>query len=110
MGGRRKRRASRVDIAAPLLVRVSVGDEPAFDGYCDNLSLGGMFIRASQTAPAGTRIDLALKLPTGDEITFAATVRWTTERGMGIQHNLLGARQTFTLTKYIASLPKLPGS
>lgn len=53
-------------------------------GTCLNLSLGGMFIAASNPAPAGTEIILGFMLPgLSDPLSFRGRVVWTQSQEAG---------------------------
>jgi len=100
----RRRRHSRVEVQLiPVEVLVEGADDPV-SGRCVNLSLGGMFILLKPPPKHGASLRVWLNLPTGDRLMVTGTVRWSTGEGVGIQHELLGARDTFLLTQYLASL------
>ena len=96
------RRHSRHAVALP--VTFAEGDAEPSAGQCANLSLGGMFIGTSDVVPVGTELRIWLTFPDGSRMMLAGTVRWTTADGMGIQHELLGARDTYLLSEFLASL------
>ena len=103
----RRRRHSRVDVQLPVEVLIDGVDEVQ-KSRCANLSLGGMFVLLSPAPPHGTKLRVWLDLPTGDRLMVTGTIRWSTPDGVGIQHELLGARDTFILTQYLASLKAEP--
>lgn len=102
--GRRhaERRHSRFDVQLP--VRFAPKGEEPIVGRSLNLSLGGMFVVTDRTCPVGSELRLWLTMPDTTELFFTGTVRWVTPDGLGIQHALLGARDTHVLTEYLASL------
>lgn len=102
--GRRhaERRHSRFDVQLP--VRFAPKREEPIKGRCANLSLGGMFILTDEKCSVGTEVRVWLTMPDTSELFFSGTVRWVTADGLGIQHALLGARDTYMLTEYLASL------
>ncbi|MEQ9317607.1 MAG: PilZ domain-containing protein [Polyangiaceae bacterium] len=103
----RRRRHSRIDVQLPVEVLVD-GVDDVQKSRCANLSLGGMFILLTPGPPHGTKLRVWLSLPTGDRLMVTGTIRWSTRDGVGIQHELLGARDTFILTQYLASLKATP--
>lgn len=103
----RRRRHSRIDVQLPVEVLVD-GVDDVQKSRCANLSLGGMFILLTPAPPHGTKLRVWLNLPTGDRLMVTGAIRWSTRDGVGIQHELLGARDTFVLTQYLASLKAIP--
>jgi hypothetical protein len=104
----RRRRHSRLDtplLPAEVLV---VGTEDSVEGRCVNLSLGGMFLLMSPVPDHGASLRVWLSLPNGERLMVSGTVRWSTSDGVGIQHELLGARDTYLLSEYLASLKAEP--
>lgn len=69
-------------------------------GHATDISLGGMFIRAS--APPGFSTEIVVHMhargPRGS-IAIPGVVRWTRGDGMGVQFGLLGARETHAITE-----------
>lgn len=77
------------------------------DGMCSNVSIGGMFIETLFVVPFGEEVTVFMRLPgLKDEVSVKAVVRWTEAEGMGVQFGTMGARETYALTKLIASAPK----
>jgi hypothetical protein len=69
-----------------------------------NLSLGGALID-TRKLPMGERVHVTFRLPTlEDPVTTAATVRWSSETGVGVQFDGLRARDVWALGKYFESL------
>jgi CheY-like chemotaxis protein len=77
------------DEAAAAAVSIEWGssEELARD-YVDNLSQGGAFVRTASPLPAGTRLTLTLKLPSGEALTAPAVVAAQNDRGMGVKFEL----------------------
>jgi hypothetical protein len=94
-------------IVAELSVFVELEGADAVPGLARDLSLGGAFIESSLVPPFGTIVTLRL---TGPELRFPGVVRWTSERGFGLQFGLLGARETHGLVKLLAELRQAPAS
>ncbi len=72
--------------------------------HCANLSLGGMFVNGAHAFKDGDSVRLWLAIPDRGEVFLSGTVKWTADAAMGVQHRLLGARDTFVLTDFLASL------
>jgi Na+-driven multidrug efflux pump len=70
-------------------------------GTSRDISLGGMFIVASQQFPFGTKVTIAATLQGAGECKLPAIVRWTSKDGFGVQFGLLGARETHAIAKLI---------
>ena len=71
-------------------------------GTARDISLGGMFIVASQQPAFGTKLTISATLPgTAGECKLPAIVRWSSKDGFGVQFGLLGARETHAITKLI---------
>lgn len=67
-----------------------------------DISLGGMFLFVDAPPPYGTVLTLRLTFPGAKaETTIKATVRWTTQNGMGVQFDMMGARDTHALTELL---------
>jgi type IV pilus assembly protein PilZ len=74
---------------------------------CNDVGLGGMFIETLEPAKFGEQVTVFMKLPElKQEAAITGVVRWTEADGMGVQFGMMGARETYALTKLIATLPK----
>ncbi len=73
-------------------------------GKCTSLSLGGMFIKTADVEPYGSHLHISLTFPDRQTMLLGGVVRWVTREGIGIQHELLGARDTYTLSTFLASV------
>lgn len=70
-----------------------------------NLALGGCYVTAPRRLPMGVRVELRFEVPpSGDEIRISGQVRWTNERGAGVQFDGLRAREVWSLNKYFEGL------
>lgn len=88
-------------------IKFQVGDGPRQDGMCNDVGIGGMFIETLAPVPFGAQVTVFMKLPElKEEAAIKGVVRWTEPDGMGVQFGMMGARETYALTKLIASLPK----
>jgi len=76
-----------------------------FRGVATDVSLGGAFIETEQRPQFGSEIRLDLhvggKLGT---LSCSGKVRWSNERGFGMQFGLLGARDTHALVQLVGAL------
>ncbi len=63
-------------------------DQELAADYVANLSQGGAFVRTSRPCPAGTRLTLSMRLPSGDELSAPAVVAMVTDSGMGVRFEL----------------------
>ena len=85
-------------------VAFQVGDGPRIEAVCCDISLGGMFIETREPAAFNAKILVYLKLSgLSDEVKVQSTVRWTETTGMGVQFGMMGARETYALTKLLAA-------
>lgn len=72
------------------------------NGLCRNLSLGGAHIETDTPAPFGARVTVRLSLPGLATEGLPGIVRWVKPDKMGIQFGLLGARETYAITRALA--------
>lgn len=69
-----------------------------------NLSLGGALVETGKHA-MGQRVTISFKVPTIEEsIDVGATVRWSDDKGTGLQFDGLRARDVWALNKYFEQL------
>jgi type IV pilus assembly protein PilZ len=92
-----KREHPRRVIEAEVAFQVDGG--PRVVARCRDVSLGGMFIEATNGAPYGASVRLFFRLPgLKDEALIDSIVRWVKPLGMGVQFQRMGARETHALT------------
>jgi type IV pilus assembly protein PilZ len=89
---------------APLDVAVEFtpsGKTERVPGRATDISLGGMFIETTAALPHHAQLVVHITMP-GQSAPFAlpAKVRWTGPKGMGVQFDLIGARETFAITEH----------
>ena len=88
----------------PLNVEVRCeveGAEGPITGIGKDLSIGGMFIESASAPSFGTKMKVRLALPArNEELSLPAVVRWCSDGGFGVQFGLLGARETFAITRF----------
>lgn len=99
---REKRSYYRKVIDLPVEFSV-VGESVRLAGTCRNLSLGGLHIETETPAPFGAQITIHLPLPGLGPEGLPGIVRWVKPHQMGVQFGLLGARETYALTKALAT-------
>lgn len=91
-----------------MYLDVTIGPESTngerFFARCTSLSLGGMFLETEVGFEVGDGVRVWLTLPSSAQLLLVAQVRWTTERGVGLQHAALGAHDTYQLTEYLLTL------
>ena len=69
-------------------------------GMAKDISIGGMFIEATQILPFGTEVTIALRFPGAKaELRLPAIVRWAKPDGFGVQFGSLGARETHAISE-----------
>ena len=93
-----KRTYPRVSIG--LAVSCEFKDGAVITGHGRDISLGGMFIEATEVPAFGTAVTITTQLPgiPGDA-RLPAVVRWSSTGGFGVQFGLLGARDTHAITR-----------
>jgi hypothetical protein len=80
-------------------------------GCATDLSVGGARVETDTPASFGSAVTLHVRLPGSiDVLVWPAVVRWTSHGVMGVQFGLLGARDTYLLTAYLASDSQTPGA
>ncbi len=87
-----RRRNSRVPVEIAATLEVEAGPHVVtapFDVTVENLDEGGAFVVTEQPLKEGTRCSLAF-----DGLVLAATIRWRNPRGVGMQFEPMGVRQT----------------
>ncbi len=98
---RKPREGERREIALEVVFQTEDGEPTR--GVSRDIGIGGMFIRTSAPAAYGSEIKLSITLPTrAATLELTATVRWMSDEGMGVQFGLMGAKETYEITKLIA--------
>jgi uncharacterized protein (TIGR02266 family) len=81
-------------------------------GVASDVSPGGLFVAAYAPVPAGTRVSLRFRLPTG-QVMGMGVVRWVREgrpghiAGMGIELTELGEMDREVLARFCGNRPRL---
>lgn len=95
-GPRRARRAQpRARVVLTAQVRSPSG---CFDGTVLDIGIGGLFIEADVVPEYGQQVELEVALdPSHGPFRMSAVVRWTKQRGFGVQLLELDARTTHAI-------------
>lgn len=99
-----RRRHSRYDVEIDVMMGPECLHGERFFARCTSLSLGGMFLESEVALAVGDGVRIWMTLPSGANLLLVGQVRWTTDRGVGVQHAVLGARDTYELTEYLLTL------
>jgi len=86
-----------------LAVKCEPKNRDPFDGIVRDISIGGMFIESTESAPPfGTDITIVGDVPgLSGSARLPAVVRWVKPGGFGVQFGLLGARETHAIAKLL---------
>jgi hypothetical protein len=78
--------------------------EQKVESTIGNLSLGGAFLILGRRLAIGTPVSLSFRIPTHSEVIEAdATVRWSSEEGIGVQFDGLRAGEVYAIGKMFGS-------
>ncbi len=103
-----RRTATRHEVAIAVTLRVrgrSIESslEQKVESTIGNLSLGGAFVTLGRRLTIGTPVWLSFRIPTREEpIETEATVRWSSDEGIGVQFDGLRAAEVYALTRMFA--------
>lgn len=92
---REKRQHQRAVLDVP--VRVLPKDGATWETRSFDISLGGMLLAGSSGVEIGAEVTLVFDLPKLGEVQMPGFVRWSSERGIGIQFGLIGPRETHAI-------------
>lgn len=93
------RRHARSPLGVPVQF-AKKGTEVRLSGHARDISIGGVFVETE--TPLSFRDELVVYLTVAKEkepLLLPGVVRWTREAGMGVQFDLLGARETHLITE-----------
>lgn len=97
---RRSQTRYHIAIEAQLTVNGAASDQ-----IITNLSLGGCGVGHPQRLGIGTRVEVAFRIPTHEDvIRVGGAVRWSNDDGSGVQFDGLRAKEVWALNKYFESL------
>ena len=93
-----RRRQARISISIPVALALP----ERIEGTCRDINLGGLFVEADRLVSYGSRLTVLLRLPGFEtEVAVGGTVRWQDAGGMGIQFDMMGARETAALLELV---------
>jgi len=98
-------------VTAAFAVTCQLEGGVTLTGVARDLSLGGAFVESGTIPPFGTPVTLSLRFAAdGPELRFPGLVRWSSDRGFGMQFGLIGARETHDLIKLLNDLRQSPST
>ncbi|MFZ5895981.1 MAG: PilZ domain-containing protein [Myxococcota bacterium] len=79
-------------------------DGTSFEGRSKDISIGGMYLFATEPVTFGAELTIEISLPrTKGALRLPGIVRWIDQGGFGVQFGLLGARETHAISQLIRS-------
>lgn len=100
-----RRQQTRHPVEVPAALEV---ESTELSGQFRNLSLGGAFLAADTRAAelrTGAHGTVTFEIPTHDRpIAVGASVRWTSDEGVGLQFDGLRAGEVWSLNKFFEHL------
>ena len=97
-----KRTSTRHVVSLPAKLAIEGKQEPC---TIVNLSLGGALVMATSKLVMGQRVSITFAVPTVEEaVEVGSTVRWSDDKGVGLQFDGLRARDVWALNKYFEQL------
>ena len=98
-----KRQFQRAEFNGEALVEHG---KTSFRAMVRDLSVGGVYILASEKPPFGAMVKVTLQLPALAEkkrpSVLVGIVRWVRDDGFGVQFGPTGAADTYALAEYVA--------
>ncbi|MEO8906256.1 MAG: PilZ domain-containing protein [Polyangiaceae bacterium] len=95
-----KRLHPRVNVDTQVSCQPREG-EPV-SGMAKDISIGGMFIEATETLPFGTEVSIVGRFPgMKADLRLPGIVRWAKPTGFGVQFGSLGARETYAISELL---------
>lgn len=92
---RDKRQYQRAVLEVP--VRVLAKNGAAWETHSFDISVGGMLLSGQSAVEIGAEVTLTFELPKLGKVNMPGFVRWSSERGVGIQFGLIGPRETHAI-------------
>lgn len=92
-----KRAHSRVTFTTEVTCTTEGG--AVVTGITRDLSVGGAFIESRDIPAFGSKVVISFKVPGQGELKLNGIVRWTKPEGFGVQFQLLGAKETYIITR-----------
>jgi type IV pilus assembly protein PilZ len=104
------RRFVRAPLNQPVTFAVKGEDGASYEGTGKDISLGGMFVETGTPGAFHAEVTIRATLPGSNEpVTLPGIVRWTRPDGMGVQFQLLGARETYAITSIVRAYEDATG-
>lgn len=106
LSGERPRVRDRISLARlpAEIPAVVLWEGLVLDGVITDLGMGGLFIECDEQTELAAAVIVCMPHPSGP-LELLGTVRWNGERGMGIQFEPLGARETHILAEFLKYAP-----
>jgi type IV pilus assembly protein PilZ len=83
-------------------VSCEVRDGAQIPGLAKDISIGGMFIQATEVIPFGTEVTIVARFAGSKaDLRLPAIVRWAKPDGFGVQFGSLGARETHAISQLL---------
>jgi len=96
-----KRSHFRKEMARPM--EFAAPDGTRHRGLCNNFSLGGVHVEATEPAPFGSRVTIFIHVEgIAEKTVVTGVVRWMNPSTMGVQFDLFGTRTTPALIQMLA--------
>lgn len=93
----------RARARVPLVVAGTLAhDGHMYDVLTVDVGIGGACIEIAARLPYGAHVELVLALPRAPGMRLPGVVRWTTERGLGMQFSELGAQETHAIAQLLS--------
>ena len=92
---REKRQHQRAVLKTPVTVVTKEGETWSAESI--DISVGGMFLGSTPHAKIGAEVELQFELGKLGFVKLPGFIRWTAERGFGVQFGLLGPRETHAI-------------
>lgn len=101
------------DLRIPLQILIEYqADNKKINMFCSNLSVGGVFVETTTSAPLGTKLKLSFTLPTEDTVfTIDSKVMWIrkaddgdAKAGMGLEFENVDEETKSLIVRAIAYL------
>jgi hypothetical protein len=92
-----KRAHSRINYSTEVTCTTEGG--AVVTGTTRDLSVGGAFVESQDIPAFGSKVVVSLSVPGHGELKLNGIIRWTKPDGFGVQFQLLGAKETYIITR-----------
>lgn len=82
-------------------MRVTPKNGVAWETQAVDISLGGMFLTGRSEIAIGSEVTMSFELPRLGPVEMPGFVRWSSERGFGVQFGLIGVRATHAIGELV---------